>query len=41
METKTEEMRNQLEEVQYELEKSMRREDKLDYRLAEVRLLII
>ncbi|MFH4974275.1 hypothetical protein AB6A40_000984 [Gnathostoma spinigerum] len=35
METRTEEMSNSLEEVKYELVKSMRRECKLDYRLAE------
>lgn len=36
METQKEEMSNSLEEVKYELEKSMRRECKLDYRLADV-----
>uniref|UniRef100_A0A0N5AMT2 E3 ubiquitin protein ligase n=1 Tax=Syphacia muris TaxID=451379 RepID=A0A0N5AMT2_9BILA len=35
METRKEEMSNSLEEVKYELEKSMRRECKLDYRLAD------
>lgn len=35
METQKEEMSNSLEEVKYELEKSMRRECKLDYRLAD------
>lgn len=41
IDTRKQEMDNSLEEMKYELEKAMRRECKLDFRLAEVYFLFL